>query len=654
VGASIQTSAKNQTLWQQEYRVKFDDGTVRWLSGNAQPETEADGTILWHGYISDITERKQAEDDLKESTERHRGLSEAAFDSIFFSEKGLCIEQNLMAEKIFGYTNEEAIGRYGTEWIIEADRKKVMDNMIAGYEEPYEVTAIRKDGTTFPCILSGRMMYYKGRNVRVTSLSDITQRKQAEEALIKAKGEAVKANIAKSEFLSRMSHELRTPMNSILGFAQLLEMAELNPKQKKGVNHILTSGKHLLKLIDEVLDISRIEAGKLILSPEKVQVGRIINEMLDSVQHLIASRHIKMEMNISSSDEQPIIADRQRLKQVLLNLLSNAVKYNKEGGTITISTSFLSQSDGSDAFVRISISDTGNGISEAGMAKIFTPFERIGAEKTQTEGTGLGLSVVKKLMDAMGGNLGVESTPGVGSTFWIELPIAGNAKSHKQLRDENIKLTADLGVANTEIGFQNEEKGKRADELKVANIELAFQNEEKTKRADELIDAKSEIDFLTGQNREQATKLDNANKELSFFIIPSSIPNTTQLAKTGTILYIEDNESNIELIQQILADQRPYIQLLSNFTGKETVRMAIDCAAELILLDLDLPDINGNEVLEKLKADLHTKSIPVIIISADAMPYQVEQLMKAGAAAYLTKPFDVVQFLTTIDQFIKI
>jgi PAS domain S-box-containing protein len=176
VGASIQTSAKNQTLWQQEYRVKFDDGTVRWLSGNAQPETEADGTILWHGYISDITERKQAEDDLKESTERHRGLSEAAFDSIFFSEKGLCVEQNLMAEKIFGYTNEEAIGRYGTEWIIEADRKKVMDNMIAGYEEPYEVTAIRKDGTTFPCILSGRMMYYKGRNVRVTSLSDITQR----------------------------------------------------------------------------------------------------------------------------------------------------------------------------------------------------------------------------------------------------------------------------------------------------------------------------------------------------------------------------------------------------------------------------------------------------------------------------------------------
>ncbi len=569
--ASIQTSAKDQTLWQHEYRVKFDDGTVRWLSGNAQPQTEADGTILWHGYISDITERKQVEDDLKESTERHRGLSEAAFDSIFFSEKGICIEQNLMSERIFGYTNEEAIGRYGTDWIIEADRKMVMDNMIAGYEEPYEVTAIRKDGTTFPCMLSGRMMYYKGRNVRVTSLSDITQRKQAEEALIKAKGEAVKANRAKSEFLSRMSHELRTPMNSILGYAQLMEMGELKPSHKKGVNHILKNGRHLLDLINEVLDIAGIEAGRQILTPEPIRLSSLIHEIMDVVQVAADKKNVTLELIDSPTNNPYVMADKLRLMQVLLNLTNNAIKYNRLNGFVSIKTELqLSDAHGNSG-VRISISDTGHGIKPEDIGKLFQPFERIGAERTETEGTGLGLMVVMKLTEAMGGTVGVESEPGIGSTFWIELPQT-----------------------------ENQVKGTSKEE--------------------------EDIGQMTIQENE----------------------------KDATILFIEDNLSNIELVEDIIAEYRPTIQLVKSIYGRQIVKMAKEHNPGLILLDLDLPDIKGNEVLEKLKADPYTKSIPVIIISADAMPFQVEKLMKAGAVDYLTKPFVVVQFLKTIDRYIKI
>ncbi len=568
--ASIQASAKDNTLWKHEYRVKFDDGTVRWLSGNAQPQAEADGTILWHGYISDITERKQAEDNLKESTERHRGLSEAAFDSIFFSEKGICIEQNQMAEKIFGYTNQEAIGRYGTDWIVEADRKMVMDNMLAGLEEPYEVTAIRKNGTTFPCMLSGRMMHYKGRTVRVTSLSDITQRKQAEVALIKAKTEAEKANLAKSEFLSRMSHELRTPMNSILGFAQLMEMGgELSPKHNKSVNHILNNGRHLLNLINEVLDISGIEAGRVPLTFVPVQLSRIIGEAIDTVHPSARAMNVKLEFVNMDPARLFVKADPHRLQQVLLNLINNAIKYNREGGSVIIKTELQQAIAPAMSFARISVSDTGTGINPEYFEKLFMPFERIGAEKTRIEGTGLGLMIVKKLIVAMGGSVGVDSVQGVGSTFWFELPHSEDQQTE------------------------------------------AWQTEHK------------------------------------------SVPLAMVTEKTGTILYIEDNASNTELVEQILLYHRSAIRFLNTAKGAQTVPLAIEYAPDLILLDLDLPDVQGFEVIKVLNADEKTREIPVVVISADAMPHQIEKLMQAGSKDYLTKPLDIRAFLQVVDTWVK-
>jgi PAS domain S-box-containing protein len=396
-----------------------------------------------------------------------------------------------------------------------------------------------------------------------TLVKEIEVRKQTEAELIKAKSEADQANLAKSEFLSRMSHELRTPMNSILGFAQLLGMAELNPAQKKGVKHILKSGKHLLNLINEVLDISRIESGRISISLEPVQIRGAITEVIDIVQPLANQYQIIIERISSEVDLKYIKSDKQKLKQVLLNLLNNAIKYNRQAGSITVKTVDL------EDVVRIEVSDTGLGISEENISKIFNPFERIGAEQTAAEGTGLGLAVVKKLMEAMGGNIGVESVLDKGSTFWIEFPVTESQHSIVEKANGKMAITKERNEMN------------------------------------------------------------------------------------GLVLYIEDNTSNIELVEQILSEQTPDIRMISEMNGKQGVKAATEFKPDLIFLDLNLPDMHGSKVLELLQENANTKHIPVVIISADAMPHQKQKLLNIGAKDYLTKPLDVYSFLRVVELWLK-
>ena len=231
---------------------------------------------------------------------------------------------------------------------------------------------------------------------------------------------------AKSEFLSRMSHELRTPLNSMLGYAQLLQIENREQNQQRKISNILRIGHHLLDLINEVLDIAHIESGKLNLSFELVNAGLMIMDVADTVSPLAAERNIRVHWVDTPEHDLYLLADRQRLKQVLLNLLSNAIKYNKEDGSVIVVCSRPEVPNELMEFLRISVIDTGPGIKPALIQKLFTPFERIGAEKTNTEGSGLGLTVVRKLVEAMNGRVGVDSTLGKGSTFWIELPLGGN------------------------------------------------------------------------------------------------------------------------------------------------------------------------------------------------------------------------------------
>ena len=508
-------------------------------------------------------------------------LSEEKFSKVFYLNPSACglsdlatgkyVELNEAFYTLFGFGKDEVIGKTPIELgILNDEAISAISNKADSKGNIYnaEAALTAKNGETKHVLLSAENIHLQDVTYRFTVVNDITDRKLAEEEIQKAKTMADNANFAKSEFLARMSHELRTPMNSILGFAQLIEMGENSPQQKKGVNHIITSGKHLLNLINEVLDISCIEAGRIILSPEPVQLRNLITEMLDVVQPIAAKRHLKTELVYSPANLLFVMADNNRLKQVMLNLINNAVKYNREGGTITLKTELRQPESRDNSMLRISVSDTGLGINQEDIHRLFMSFERIGADKSEIEGTGLGLAVVKKLMTAMDGEVGVNSTPGQGSTFWIELPQA---------------------------------------------------------KADHAADKPAE-EILTIENG----------------------TNT----KTGTILYVEDNVLNAELVEEIISSFRPAVRISICKYGLKAVEMAINYNPDLILLDLDLPDIHGREVLTNLKAEEKTSAIPVVIVSADAMPEKIGKLKQAGVKDYLTKPLDIVEFLKVVDEWI--
>jgi PAS domain S-box-containing protein len=384
---------------------------------------------------------------------------------------------------------------------------------------------------------------------------DITELREAEAS--RARAEA--ANQAKSAFLSRMSHELRTPLNAILGFGQLLELDPRDADQEKAVAYILKAGRHLLKLINEVLEISRIEAGGLDLSLEPVSVSEVIDEACGLLLPLIQDRSIRVERSAERQDAWYVQADRQRLGQVLINLISNAVKYNVMGGMIRIFCSHVAPDR-----LRLSVQDSGTGIPLEKQGRLFTPFDRLDAEQTGVEGTGIGLALSKSLAEAMGGAIGVQSAAGQGSTFWIELQ----------------------------------------------RVDLA-------RPAHDTLDS-----------------------------VPTGL--APQSHARRTILYIEDNLASLELIENLLAHDAG-VTLLSAMQGSRGLDLAHAHLPDLILLDVHLPDMLGDDVLRRLKADATTRNIPVVVISADATRQQEDRLIAAGARAYLTKPIDIRQFRSTLE-----
>jgi signal transduction histidine kinase/response regulator RpfG family c-di-GMP phosphodiesterase len=399
----------------------------------------------------------------------------------------------------------------------------------------------------------------------VAVVHDITLARYSEDILRQAKEEAERANRAKSEFLSRMSHELRTPLNSILGFAQLLALADLAAQHQSNVQQILKGGYHLLELINEVLDLARIEAGRLSLSPEPVQIKDAVKEALDLVRPIASLQNITLSADFSAYGDRYVQADRQRLKQVLLNLLSNAIKFNRSNGTVVLRCEEIQ-----DGRLRIEVEDTGSGIDEDGLKKIFTPFERLSADRNAIGGTGLGLALSKRMIEAMGGAIGVESTVGTGSRFHFELSLVESVGEPRVDRECHGGF-ASLGQA------------------------ASYQ---------------------------------------------------------GTILYIEDNASNIRLIQQIL-ERYPGVQLLEAMRGELGLELANTHRPDWILLDLHLPDLGGEEVLRALQQQPRTQRIPVTVLSADATPGQIHRLKAAGAREYLTKPLDVRQIIQLLEDTLR-
>lgn len=390
----------------------------------------------------------------------------------------------------------------------------------------------------------------------------VAERKRAEEAARLASETADQANRAKSEFLSRMSHELRTPLNAVLGFAQILELDDLTSEQRESAEQIIKAGRHLLELINEVLDIARIETGQLALSIEPVPVREVLTEALDLVRPLATCSDIRL-VDDASRLARSAFADRQRLRQVLINLLSNAVKYNRPGGRV-IATWEEPVGEG----IRITISDAGTGIDPEKMDRLFSPFDRLGAEESGIEGVGLGLALSRRLMEAMGGTLEAQSRVGEGSRFTVTLRLA------------------DAGISESPSGYW------------------------------------------------------------------MSSPQIESLRTSGTVLCIEDNASNMRLVERAL-QTRPGVVLLSASTGQVGLELARERHPDLVLLDMQLPDVAGEEVLRLLQSHPDTQEIPVLVLSADATSIRIEQAVAAGAVGYLTKPLDLQLFLSKIDGFLS-
>jgi signal transduction histidine kinase/DNA-binding NarL/FixJ family response regulator len=372
------------------------------------------------------------------------------------------------------------------------------------------------------------------------------------------------ANNAKSEFLSRMSHELRTPLTAIMGFGELLEtLADLTPQQKAWAGHIVAAGTHLLDLIGEILDISRVESGHLSTSVEPVSVAGLLIETMDLVQPLARSKEVALRVEPTSGGGSYVMADQQRGKQILINLLSNAIKYNRIGGEVTIKV------EGRETDrLRISVTDSGPGLSEAQTARLFIPFERLDAAQKGIEGTGLGLALSRRLAQAMGGEMGVASRPGQGSTFWLELASVAPA-----------------AVVSTPTDRQE------------------------------------------------------AAVTVRRYVSPKKV------------MYVEDTVANLRLIEQIMT-LRPDVTLIPAMLGGLALELAREHRPDLMLLDVHLPDMSGDEVLAHLRAEHATASIPVVVLSADATPRQKDRLKAAGATAYLTKPIGVVQLLAAVDRIL--
>jgi PAS domain S-box-containing protein len=540
------------------------------------------------GKAGGIAEVRRQEALLKTGALQNAILTSPNFSIIATDEKGIIQLFNVGAERMLGYCAAEVVNKINPSDIH--DPQEVMERAQAlslelattitpgfealafkasrGIEDIYELTYICKNGSRFPAIVSITALRDDYGDIIGYLLigTDNSVRKQVESKLNEAIAAAEKANHAKTDFLSGMSHELRTPLNAILGFAQLMETGspQPTPSQKRNLDQILKAGWYLLELINEILDLALIESGKVMLSREPVSVVEVMLECRAMIEPQAQKRGIGMTFP-RFDVPRFVTADRTRVKQVLINLLFNAIKYNKPGGAVAVECDLISPDS-----IRISVRDTGAGMAPDQIAQLFQPFNRLGKEAGAEEGTGIGLVVTKRLVELMGGAIGVESTVGAGSVFWVELSLT--TPPH-----------------------------------------LAAQEAERT--------------------------------------APVRLQ-TPDRAPLRTLLYVEDNPANLELVEQLIA-RRPDLRMLSAADGNLGIEFARAYLPEVILMDIHLPGISGIEAMKILHADPSTAHIPIIALSANAVPRDIERALEAGFFNYLTKPIKVTQFMDALDAALK-
>lgn len=569
------------------YQTKYSG--YRWLSWNAVSDFQMK---LVYAVAHDITPLKDSEAMLQQHRDSLEEIIQQRTEALKLSESRLStlvnsgpaviytceasgdygatfVSDNL--ELTFGYKSEQFTSDPGF-WasnIHPEDAERVFADLPHLFETGYHTHEYRFKSASGDYIWvhdQCRLLYDdNGKPLEIAGYwANITERKQVEQELENAKAMAEQGNRSKSNFLSRMSHELRTPLNAILGFSQLIMMGSKSEEEKQNINEVIKAGNHLLELINDVLDLSKIESGKLPISMENINLNQVLQDCFTLIAPLAFRRKITIEDNISTDTLFIVWADYTRLKQVLLNLLSNAVKYNRPAGKIILDVKPLP-----DGQIRISISDTGYGIKPDLQNKLFISFERLGAESTDIEGSGIGLVISKQLIEIMGGDIGFESTSDNGSVFWIDVYLG-------------------------DVLSQNNRTGTLLKNITVSQEELD-------------VDCK-------------------------------------------TILYVEDNPANLRLVNKILSGT-PH-KLISAHNGSLGLELAELHKPDLILLDINLPIMNGFDVIRKIKENQELHHIPVVAISANAMNRDVERGLAAGFDRYLKKPLDIREFMSTIETLV--
>ncbi len=537
------------------------------------------------GYLligTDNTARKQVEAEQKLLDQRlrdqqfyTRSLIESNIDALMTTDPaGIITDVNKQMEALTGCTRDELIGAPFKNYFTDPDRAEAgIKRVLSGSKvTDYELTARTRDGKETVVSYNATTFHDRDRKLQgvFAAARDVTDRKRFEHTrqennveLERAKAAAEKANLAKSDFLSSMSHELRSPLNAILGFAQLINSETPPPttSQRANTDQILHAGWYLLELINEILDLAQIESGKLALSREPTSLDEVMLECQAMIEPQGQKRGIKMTFPDTGC---PFFvdADRTRLKQVLINLLSNAIKYNQSNGTVIVDCELVAAQGSALERVRVSVRDSGAGLPPDMLQQLFQPFNRLGRERSTEEGTGIGLVMSKRLVELMGGVIGVDSTVGSGSVFWFEL----NSAAEQQLGPYAMPPAA-ITQAKTKNG-----------------------------------------------------------------------------APIRTLLYVEDNPANLKLVEQLIA-RRPDMNLLSARDGLLGIELARAHQPEVILMDINLPGISGIEALKILREDPVTAHIPVVALSANAMPRDIEKGLQAGFFRYMTKPIRITDFM---------
>ncbi|MDD5578963.1 MAG: PAS domain S-box protein [Methylobacter sp.] len=536
--------------------------------------------------IRDITVRKRIEAEramleqrLRDQQLNTRSLIESDVDALATIDPlGIIADVNQQMELLTGCSRNELIGTSFKSYFTDPHRAGAAIQRVLSEKKltDYELTArARNGGETVVSYNAATFYDQDGKLLGVfASARDVTERRRFEQKLHEknieleaAKNAAEKANLAKSDFLSRMSHELRTPLNVILGFAQLLEAGSPPPTgiQAVRITQILNAGWYLLELINQILDLAVIESGKVSLSQEPLSLIEVIDECQTMIEAEAKKRGIQVIFHEFDCAVYAL-ADRTRVKQVLINLLTNAIKYNREQGRVEVECSMVAPER-----IRICITDTGEGLSPEMLGLLFQPFNRLGQENGTEQGTGIGLVVTKELIELMGGSIGVESTVGVGSTFWIEL------------------------------------------------------------------------------NRDTSVK--SADEKTNVFTLASDFRKDD--AHFPTLLYVEDNPANLLLVEHLISDYSN-IRLLQAKSGKLGIELARAHLPDMILMDINLPGINGVDVLKILREDPLTMHIPIAALSANAMLRDIDKGIKAGFFRYLTKPINLEELMSTLDAALKL